>query len=75
MNCPGCGLEQTKCTNTRPRGETRYRRYTCQNCGRRFTTWEIHASVIDEIWKAEKVLNKLLMDMKPRRERNRKGEL
>lgn len=41
-------------------GGTRYRRYTCQNCGRRFTTWEINASVIDEIWNAEKALNKLL---------------
>ncbi len=60
MRCPGCGSEQTKCINTRPRGGTRYRRYTCQNCGRRFTTWEINASVIDEIWNAEKALNKLL---------------
>lgn len=80
MRCPMCGSEQTKCINTRPRGEIRYRRYTCLNCGRRFTTWEIYASVIEEILKVEKALNKMLKYVKPKRLRNgkvqenRKGE-
>ena len=40
MICPGCGSGSTICKDTRQRKRQRYRRYVCQACGRRFSTFE-----------------------------------
>ncbi len=41
MNCPFCGAEETKVTDSRPSdNNTIRRRRECEICGKRFTTYE-----------------------------------
>ena len=42
MKCPFCGSEETRVTDSRPVDETNSirRRRQCDNCGKRFTTYE-----------------------------------
>ena len=47
MRCPFCGYEDTKVIDSRPSadGSTIRRRRECQECGKRFTTYEIIETV------------------------------
>ena len=40
MNCPFCGLDNTRVTDSRPEEDGIRRRRECQGCGRRFSTLE-----------------------------------
>jgi transcriptional repressor NrdR len=40
MNCPFCGLDDTRVTDSRPEQDGIRRRRECQGCGQRFTTFE-----------------------------------
>ncbi len=40
MNCPFCGRDETKVTDSRPESDGIRRRRECLGCGRRFTTLE-----------------------------------
>lgn len=41
MNCPYCGAEETKVTDSRPADNNSIRRRReCEKCGKRFTTYE-----------------------------------
>lgn len=44
MTCPNCGSENTGCIDSRTGKRKRRRRYVCQDCGGRFTTYEIYAA-------------------------------
>ena len=46
MICPECGSENNNCKDSRQIRERRRRRYLCNNCGARFTTYEIRADVL-----------------------------
>ena len=40
MKCPYCGAEDTKVIDSRPADNTIRRRRQCEQCGKRFTTYE-----------------------------------
>jgi transcriptional repressor NrdR len=40
MHCPYCGHTESRVVDTRPAGETIRRRRECENCQKRFTTYE-----------------------------------
>jgi len=49
MNCPFCGSRNTRVWDSRPRSDnTRRRRYSCNDCGERFTTYEQYEKVKSE---------------------------
>lgn len=41
MRCPFCNYEDTKVIDSRPSDEKKRRRRECNNCGKRFTTYEV----------------------------------
>ncbi len=41
MRCPFCNFEDTKVIDSRPSDEKKRRRRECNNCGKRFTTYEV----------------------------------
>ena len=41
MMCPKCGCDCSVRDSRQPEGKPRYRRYRCDSCGNRFTTYEI----------------------------------
>ena len=41
MRCPFCNFEDTKVIDSRPSDEKTRRRRECNNCGKRFTTYEV----------------------------------
>ena len=41
MRCPFCNYEATKVIDSRPSDEKKRRRRECNNCGKRFTTYEV----------------------------------
>ena len=43
MICPKCGTDNTFVIDSRQMREGRRRRYRCNGCGERFSTWEIEA--------------------------------
>ena len=47
MICPECGSDNSSCLDSRQVGVHRRRRYKCQNCEARFTTWEIPATRLE----------------------------
>lgn len=59
MTCPKCRSENTGCIDSREdkRKRKRRRRYVCQNCGGRFSTYEIYA---DELKVGAEVMQRML---------------
>ena len=57
MTCPKCGSEQTGCIDSRAGTRKRDRRYFCQNCGSRFTTYELYA---EELKLGAEVMQRML---------------
>ncbi|MCS7222494.1 MAG: transcriptional regulator NrdR [Anaerolineae bacterium] len=65
MRCPHCSGDDTRVVDTRAAGEGIRRRRQCQQCGRRFTTYERVAPELilikrdgrRESWDRQKVLN------------------
>lgn len=50
MRCPECG-EAMACIDSRPSGNTVWRRHKCDRCGKRFTTYELFDYELDNITK------------------------
>jgi len=57
MKCPECGSENTGCIDSRNGKKNRRRRYICQDCGGRFSTYEIYA---DELKAGAEVMQRML---------------
>ena len=45
--CPKCNSTESQCLERRPSGATAKRRRECQQCGTRFTTYELTSEVLD----------------------------
>lgn len=51
MICPYCRTDKTKVVDSRRPKEKRRRRYECEMCGRRFTTYENYCQkVLKEVF-------------------------
>ena len=57
MKCPNCGADNNYTSNSRERGDRVWRRRLCNNCGLRFTTYEVY--VPSGIKKGSKEFNHL----------------
>lgn len=57
MTCPKCGSENIGCIDSRNGKKNRRRRYSCQNCGGRFSTYEIYA---DELKASAAAMQRML---------------
>lgn len=51
-----CNHERAKCYNSRKRGEARWRRYKCLDCGHRWTTVEVEVDAKGAGFPAETLL-------------------
>ena len=63
MVCPECLSENFIVINSRHKGGTVYRRRSCNNCGNRFTTYEIDEKKIAELNHLAGMLKKATMEI------------
>lgn len=54
MRCPFCNYEDTKVIDSRPSDEKKRRRRECNNCGKRFTTYEVVEKPTLMVYKKDK---------------------
>lgn len=54
MICDICGSDNTKVVDTRQYNEYRRRRHYCNDCGCRFTTYEISADEFERLMEEKK---------------------
>lgn len=72
MNCPHCNSPSTQVVDSRNTTDgKRRRRYSCYDCGKRFTTYEFFESMIDEeairAEERDKTFNEILKLVRERR--------
>ena len=68
IDCPHCGEWcVSRVFNTRPVGNSIYRRRKCMNCGKRFTTYEIDANTFKELSKNLDILSRIQNIIKRRK--------
>jgi transcriptional regulator NrdR family protein len=59
MNCPKCNSDNVFTPDSRPRGNTVYRRRSCEGCGYRWSTLEISHEEYLGLQEAKRLLEKM----------------